>query len=134
MKRFVSIATGEFITGPLAELTDDSVLSEADGSPHIPNGYFYKVKESFFSGSQGKWIIGIPDLISRHLHPERSRLNGCCGLDGCDGLNLVDAEGNEIGTEKSDFWMPHCVILEPTLVKTEECEPSGSANLASLGG
>lgn len=134
MKRFVSIASGEFITGPLSELTDDSLLSEDDGSPHIPIGYFYKVEEDFFTGSHGKWIVAIPDLLMRQLHSERSRLSGCCGLDGLDGLNLVDSKGNEIGTEKSDCWMPHCVILEPTLVKTEECESSGSAELAMLGG
>ena len=127
-KCFVSIVSGECLTGPLSELMDYSLLSEADGSPHIPKGYYYMVTEEFFTGSQGKWIIAIPDLIIRQLHPERSRLNGCCGLDGCDGPNLVDSKGNAIGTEKSDCWMPHCIILEPTMVRIEECEQVSTPN------
>ncbi|MDH7974425.1 hypothetical protein QH494_19725 [Sphingomonas sp. AR_OL41] len=33
-----------------------------------------------------------------------SRLNGCCGLDGCDGPNQLCVCGAEIGTRLSDCW------------------------------
>ncbi len=43
---------------------------------------------------------------------DSSRLNGCCGLDGCDGLNKKCQCGAYIGTEKSDCWTPKVFITE----------------------
>jgi hypothetical protein len=31
-------------------------------------------------------------------------LNGCCGIDGMDGINTFCSNGHEIGTECSDCW------------------------------
>ncbi len=35
-----------------------------------------------------------------------TRLNGCCGLDGCDGSNLVCARGHEVATEVAPVSAP----------------------------
>jgi hypothetical protein len=44
-----------------------------------------------------------------------SRLNGCCGLDGCDGPNQVCVGcGNEVGTLQSDCWTSTQFIVEPS--------------------
>jgi hypothetical protein len=43
-----------------------------------------------------------------------------CGLDGMDGPNLVCVNGHEIGTEKSDCWMPHAAVLLDSIVRVNE--------------
>lgn len=44
-----------------------------------------------------------------------SRLNGCCGLDGCDGPNQVCVGcANEVGTLQSDCWTSIQLIVEPS--------------------
>jgi len=116
MIAFYSKISGECITGWLTELTDFSRLNTEDGQDYVPVGYYVILKDSFFSGAAGKYAINLKDLSIRKYHSLPSRLNGCCGLDGCDGCNLVDGAENEIGTEKSDCWMPHCAILEPDRV------------------
>ena len=35
-----------------------------------------------------RWLVGRTD--------DRSRLNGCCGLDGCDGPNRICSCGTEV--------------------------------------
>ncbi len=42
-----------------------------------------------------------------------SRLNGCCGLDGCNGPNRICACGAEVGTEMSDCWTSFLFIPNP---------------------
>ena len=64
----------------------------------------------------GTVLINGADLLDRRLHPDHHRLKGCCGLDGCDGPNLVCACGAEIATESSDCWTPQVVRLEPDAV------------------
>lgn len=44
------------------------------------------------------------------------RLHGCCGLDGCDGLNQVCQCGAEVGTLRTDCWTPHLFIPDPVNV------------------
>jgi hypothetical protein len=54
------------------------------------------------------------------------RLNGCCGLDGCDGPNLVCRFCMaEIAVERSDCWTPQEVVL---LAAAVECvlAPAGT--------
>ncbi|MFE0276047.1 hypothetical protein ACFWZY_28735 [Streptomyces sp. NPDC058992] len=56
----------------------------------------------------------------RHLErtSQPGRLNGCCGLDGCDGPNLVCRWcRTEIATERSDCWTPQEVVLVPAAVE-----------------
>ncbi|MFE9428621.1 hypothetical protein ACFYNO_37400 [Kitasatospora sp. NPDC006697] len=48
-------------------------------------------------------------------HPSSSRRNGCCGLDGMDGPNLVCGGcGAEVGTEQSDCWTGRSTVLSAT--------------------
>lgn len=56
----------------------------------------------------------LDDLLdSVVLTTNRSRLNGCCGLDGCDGPNRVCSCGAEVGTDISDCWTPRMFIPQP---------------------
>lgn len=61
--------------------------------------------------------MNLNDLINSKYHSDSSRLNGCCGNDGLDGINRVCKNNHEIGTEKSDCWMPHFISLDPKLIE-----------------
>ena len=100
----------------LVELTDSKLLNEGDEKPFIPASFFTKSDGEFFTGTKDKLIINLNDLINIKNHPDFKRLNGCCGLDGLDGLNKVCVQGHEIGTAKEDCWMPHCVIFETSRI------------------
>ncbi|WP_045864566.1 hypothetical protein [Streptomyces sp. WMMB 714] len=57
-------------------------------------------------------------MLGTGLSPLRGRRNGCCGLDGCDGPNLVCRRcGAEVATERSDCWTPQEVVLVPAAVE-----------------
>lgn len=59
------------------------------------------------------WMT-IRDLLPAvTLTDDVSRLNGCCGLAGCDGPNRVCACGAEVGTEMSDCWTSLLFIPNP---------------------
>jgi len=70
---------------------------------------------SYFQGRDGSFLVHPDDLINVNLIAESKRLNGCCGLDGCDGPNLQCAVcGSFVATKMTDCWMAHCAVLEPT--------------------
>lgn len=74
---------------------------------------FYTISDGeFFNGSEGRIIVNIEDLINSINHTDRSRLNGCCGLDGYDGPNKLCNNKHEVASEFSDCWMPRAVIFE----------------------
>ena len=97
------------ISKQVTELKNFNLLTDNNGQDYIPEGFFI-VK------TKGSIIINIKDLINSNYHPNRSRLNGCCGYDGCEGVNRICINNHEIGTEMSDCWMPHYLELNPELV------------------
>ncbi|NBE50964.1 hypothetical protein [Streptomyces boluensis] len=63
-------------------------------------------------------VLAREDLRDVEVTDKKGRTNGCCGLDGCDGPNLVCRRcRTEIGTEESDCWMAQQVTLIPTAVE-----------------
>ncbi|MEQ9498098.1 MAG: hypothetical protein RIT81_14600 [Deltaproteobacteria bacterium] len=118
-------ACGVAVTIRLEELTDPEQLEERDAQPHVPRGRYVVSDGSFFTGSEGAYLVHLEDTIHTQHHHDHGRLNGCCGLDGCDGPNTLCANGHEVGTEKSDCWMPHALLLsaeavEPTRTTSSE--------------
>lgn len=107
------------VSGILQELPQSITLNETDGNDFISKGYYLVSDGEYFTGSEGKLIINKSDLINCKDHPDAGRLNGCCGLDGLDGVNKVCANGHEIGTEKSDCWMAHAFIFEKGRVNSQ---------------
>jgi hypothetical protein len=58
------------------------------------------------------FILHPDDVPGTALHPDSKRRNGCCGLDGQDGPNLVCAGcGAEVATKESDCWTDNLVAL-----------------------
>jgi hypothetical protein len=107
------------ITRPLLPLTPDLPICLADGQAAVPEGFFgVKTPEQW--SAEGNILVNLSDLVGTQHHPDSHRLAGCCGLDGMDGPNLVCANGHEIGTEKSDCWMPHAAVLLNSVVQVNE--------------
>ncbi|AHN22380.1 hypothetical protein FCT18_08040 [Lysinibacillus sphaericus] len=105
------------ISESLIELKDLNLINKNDGQDYIPRGFYLIQQETAYDIVKGSIIINIKDLINSKRHSNRSRLNGCCGLDGCDGMNRVCLHNHEIATEYSDCWRIHQVIFNPELVE-----------------
>lgn len=111
---------GVELTDNLIEVDSIEQLSEIDGKDFIAPGHFFISNGDYYTGTDNNIIININDLKNSKNHGDLSRLNGCCGLDGEDGLNRLCVNGHEIGTEKSDCWMAHSVILdEDKIIKVQ---------------
>lgn len=107
------------LTAELTEVINTDNLNENDNQDFIQTGYYFVSDGEFYTNSEGLIIINKADLINSKNHFNQKRLNGCCGLDGTDGINKICNNGHEIGTEYSDCWIPHCVIFVPELIRIE---------------
>ncbi|GHB86380.1 hypothetical protein GCM10010347_66640 [Streptomyces cirratus] len=98
------------------------VTEDAAGHRFLPS---LMPRESYaVSPHNGVLVLNPDDASGVARHPDRGRLNGCCGLDGLDGPNLVcDACGAEIGTQQSDCWSQQLIALIPVAV-TATISPS----------
>ena len=110
------------MTAPLTLLDDPQLLREVDGEDHVPVGFFWPAPPpgqtgGYYTEAAGDFLVNLKDAINVRNHPDSKRLNGCCGLDGCDGRNTVCSNGHEVGTERSDCWMAHSLALDPNRVE-----------------
>ena len=110
---------GSAITKNIEPLPDGFKIENKDKMPLFDEGFYSRVKRFHISDLdkvgpvKGDFLININDFESKNYHHDSSRLNGCCGLDGCDGPNLLCVNGHEVATEISDCWTPlygvvHC--------------------------
>jgi len=104
------------VTQPVRALPEDFRLNTARGEDSIAQGYYTLGDWEQDPAVKDHFILNLSDLVNTQLHRDPKRLNGCCGLDGLDGINTVCSNGHEIGTECSDCWMAHYVHLDPSLV------------------
>jgi hypothetical protein len=105
---------GVDLTRTVAPLVCPGALNITDGEPIIPVGCCQLSTGDYYPA--GEWIVNLSDLVNTALHPELRRRNGCCGLDGCDGMNRVCVNGHEVGTERSDCWWAHGIHFNPDCV------------------
>jgi hypothetical protein len=118
--RFLCSRCGLAVTNDVLPLDDVDKLCETDGKDFVPSGRYAISDGGYYTGTEGKVVVNVRDLTNVQNHPDPCRLNGCCGLDGSDGVNKVCANGHEIATEKSDCWIAHAAILEPGMVREEK--------------
>ena len=107
------------ITQPLSPLQPDQPVCLEDGRPAVPKGFFGVNSREYWS-AVGHVLVNLADLVGTKRHSDFHRLNACCGLDGLDGPNLVCSNGHEVGTEKSDCWMPHAAVLLENVIGVNE--------------
>jgi hypothetical protein len=102
------------LTRELKELPGTGMLCFIDKKSCVPAGYFHTSKSEVYTNTDGQVLVNLTDIINVKSHKDISRLNGCCGLDGMDGLNKTCNNGHEVGTEYSDCWMPWAMAFDPT--------------------
>lgn len=109
---------GVAVTNELVELTDTSGLDpDTWGKDYLPKGVYAHWDTIFTHVSSNEIIVNNHDVINCNYHTNQSRLNGCCGKDGCDGPNRVCVNGHEVGTERSDCWTYHYTSFNPEVVE-----------------
>ncbi len=104
------------LSNPLVGPVEDKDKIYEDEQDHISFGHFGEVEEDFRIKLKGEFIINLKDKINVKYSDDPKRKNGCCGYDGCDGMNTVCINGHEVGTECSDCWMPHGLVLHRDMV------------------
>jgi len=119
MKIYCKICQVE-LTNELVILKDSSLLCEEDGCDLVPLGFYFLTDKSYPVTGEMKIVINLKDLKNEKRHSDLSRTNGCCGLDGLDGINTVCINDHEIGTQSSDCWMPHYFTFESDLIEVHE--------------
>jgi hypothetical protein len=106
------------ITRPLLAMSEGQQICVEDGKAAVPEGRF-GTSNDYWPASGGYIFVNLADLVGTKRHPDPHRLNGCCGLDGCDGPNLVCENGHEVATERSDCWMAHAAILVQNVARSD---------------
>ncbi|MEM9555740.1 MAG: ATP-binding protein [Acidobacteriota bacterium] len=105
------------VSNELEPLFDASKLVEEDGEAHVPAGTFALSDGDYYYGSLGVYLLNLDDAVDTRHHRRADRLYGCCGLDGGNGPNTLCRKRHEIGTEKSDCWHAHALLLDPRRVR-----------------
>jgi hypothetical protein len=71
----------------------------SDGQALLEQGF----ASNEFNWHADLWVINQHDNIGMDVTEDASRTNGCCNLDGCDGLNLRCRQcRNYVATAKLD--------------------------------
>jgi RNA polymerase subunit RPABC4/transcription elongation factor Spt4 len=95
--------------------------NETMGEAFLCPGTVMQEDGSYFHGKAGNFIAHIDDTLRLKLTTDSSRLNGCCGLDGCDGPNLqCEVCDTYVATKMTDCWMPHCIVFDPNTTQAAE--------------
>lgn len=121
---------GAALTGELTMLStkDPVVVSPElrDGEPVCPAGTAFKSHEPLQRAiTPGRRALlefvpqfwANPQDFKAAIEETRviGRLNGCCGLDGCDGPNMLCRVCEaEVGTMQSDCWTPLIFVPHPS--------------------
>lgn len=120
---------GAALTGEIMVLsTKDPAVAPPDlrdGEPVCPPGTAFKSHEplqrAVTSGRRAPlefvpqfWANPQDFEAATQQTGDISRLAGCCGLDGCNGPNMLCRTCNaEVGTMQSDCWTPLIFVPEP---------------------
>ncbi|MEQ1734407.1 MAG: hypothetical protein ABL940_12095 [Bacteroidia bacterium] len=108
----------ESLSQELKLIENEATLCNKDGENVVPKGYYWIGSARFaFTDITNKIVINTKDLRNYKPHTDDSKLSGCCGYSGIDGINLMCKNGHEIATLRCDCWMPHTVFFETNLIQ-----------------
>jgi len=102
-----------------------------DGAPLLPRGIILDIdcilekNESFWGSENSEIIVNLNDLVNTCDGGVR---NGCCGVDGSDGINIFCVNNHPIGTEVSDCYQSEFAHLPTECIVVE----SGTTGFASI--
>lgn len=126
MTTFHCKACGLLLAEGLSECLEDRLCFD-EGSPMLPSKTFFISKGQFSPEQVGDYLVNVDDLLNTRLCEVAGRLNGCCGLDGMDGINHICQNGHEVATVRDDCWMPSHVILSSAMVVVSEASQAAPA-------
>ena len=125
MTTFACKVCGTSLTGDLVQLSDESLLHEKDGEPLLQPGTYFIETTGHPPAEAGDYLVSVEALINTKQYLEAGgRLNGCCGLDGLDGINELCINGHEVATVRTDCWLPSHAILSPSVVSAQRSAPA----------
>jgi hypothetical protein len=110
---------GVDLTEDLVQVITNDHLKETDSEDYILRGRFFVSDGEYYAGSEKQILINKADLKNAVDHSDTSRLGGCCGFAGLDGLNKLCINGHEIATERSDCWLAHSVMFDNDRIITD---------------
>ena len=122
MKTIRCSACGRILTKPLQSVSVDFVAEYEDAQDVVEPGQILIADESYATRLGGCYVTNIADVISTKYHPDKNRLQGCCGYSDSEGPNLVCECGVEVGSEMSDCWVPRMSYFSPVVTKTTNSE------------
>ncbi|MFB6894129.1 hypothetical protein ACFCX4_33015 [Kitasatospora sp. NPDC056327] len=97
------------LTGSLRRARPSADAGKRSGHRTAPPGI---TRGTYAADPDGGFLLHPDDAPGTAPHPDHRRRNGCCGLDGLDGPNLVcSACGTEVATRQSDCWTPNLIAL-----------------------
>jgi hypothetical protein len=96
------------VTEGVVELDDLRRLRTGDREDFVPRGTFVAGDEAGRRRHSGEFILNLDDVVNTK---HGGLINGCCGIDGLDGINTFCDQGHEIGTEVSDCWTPRYIHI-----------------------
>ncbi len=88
--------------------------NEVMGEDLLAPGQLMQEDGSSLPREAGHFLTNLADAKGVQLTSESRRLNGCCGLDGCDGPNLqCEVCAAYVATKRTDCWTPHYIAFDP---------------------
>ncbi|MFC5818146.1 hypothetical protein [Nonomuraea harbinensis] len=123
MARFLCFACRRPITLPVRRIplppahytaiAGATVPTDRIQPPRMPRGtYAANHRPEEFSGEPPGLVIHPDDAVGMLLHPDRSRVGGCCGISEIDGPNLVCAGcGTDLATHQADCYGQNQITL-----------------------
>ena len=118
MAFIVCARCGKRLTAAIAETAPPAPATEETRGTHQSLPARMTSGTYAVSPEMNGFVLNPDDVKSTEPHPDPRRRNGCCGLDGLNGPNLVCARcGAEIGTKQSDCWTQQQVVMLPEAVK-----------------
>lgn len=109
---------GVVITRRLEPTTE--LLPGGDREPLVPGFRIVEVDPEFDVWSTapvGDWLVNKEDLLGCL---EGGVRNGCCGVDGLDGPNLLCPNGHFVATEVGDCWTSTFAVVHRDRVTADE--------------
>jgi hypothetical protein len=98
---------GILLMGHLVILASSGSMDFTDGANLLPQGRYWVSDGKYAPEVAGDFLVNLKDLQNVQLLGG----SGCCGVDGLNGPNIVCLNGHEVGTERSDCWMPHHAVM-----------------------
>ncbi|MFB7878548.1 hypothetical protein ACFC06_25155 [Nocardia sp. NPDC056064] len=114
---FACAACEQPLTGDLRESqmfpASDNLSDHRIAAPRVARGTYA------INYDATRFILHPDDVPGTTRHADSKRCNGCCGLDGQDGPNLVCLGcGVDVATKESDCWTDNLVAVIAAAVLT----------------